>query len=75
MRRVFVQVSEDEWEFLTSLRGLIKRKRGLTKPPSVSGVVTGILRDYRHILEESSSPDVVDAYKLATRKKYSVISG
>jgi hypothetical protein len=74
MRLVFVQVSEDEWDFLQTLRRLVKAKRGFTKLPSLRRIVTGLIRDYRHVLEEKATPDFLDAYRLADLRKSSMIS-
>ena len=69
MRREFIQVSEDEDDFLRSFQRLVQKKHGLQKVPPLGGIIRGILRDYRRVLEDKAAPNFLDTYRLEMKRR------
>lgn len=61
MHRTFVNFDEEEYEIIKHFQRVLK-KAG-TKSPTVAGVVRGMIRDYRRMIEVRADPDFLEMYR------------
>lgn len=67
MHRTFIKLSDHEHKFLRELQSVIRNQVG--KQVTLSNVVSGIIRDYRQVLEEGADPDFLKAYRKTRRRR------
>jgi len=67
MHRTFVELSDYEYKFLLRLRAVVRKTSG--KRMTLSGVIRGVVRDYRQVLEEGGDPDFLSIYRNIRQQK------
>lgn len=61
MHRTFVNFDDGEHEIIKHFQRVLKEAG--VKSPTVAGVVRGMVRDYRRMIEVRADPDFLKAYR------------
>jgi hypothetical protein len=61
LHRTFVNFDDEELEIIKHFQRVLKKAGA--KSPSVAGVVRGMIRDYRRMIEVRADPDFLKAYR------------